>query len=131
MRFDKKGDIGFPEAMMSVMIVTVVLTLFLGAFVLNSNNSSDDLTFNEEIINDFSIECSELKYNGDTEAYVQKNGYTGVSILCTVPGEFIDCDLTVSCGTLDGSMFSDRYLVTIKADDGRSIPVLFEVAVCV
>lgn len=41
MRMDKKGDIGFMEAMAAAMAVTLVLTAFIGAVAIHAGGQED------------------------------------------------------------------------------------------
>jgi hypothetical protein len=133
MKYNRKGDIGFPEAMMAVMIVSVILTAYLGAFVLNTHNQSEDVEFDENLIDGLTI--TEGKISGDPShkltVFMEKHGYRGVMIRCTIPDGIIDSGMEITVGTMDGNIENHRFIKNIKSDDSRVIAAIFEVAVCV
>jgi hypothetical protein len=133
MRFDKKADIGFPEAIMAVMMVTIVLTVYLGAFVINSQTDNKDHTeFDQDIVSEITIVENVLIGDINEKLYIfmEKNELLGVTVRCWAPGNIVECDLSFTIGVMDGNVEGKRFIKTIPTDDGRMIPVIFEVAQC-
>ncbi len=133
MRFNRKGDMGFPEAMMAVMVVMIVLTVYLGAFLIHAHTSEDDVPeFNTNVLSGISIENDRVTGDlyQDLSGYVEHNGYRGAIITCCVPGDSVECDLSFSFGDIDGDITTKRFTRVIPSDDDRMIPVVFEVMLC-
>lgn len=133
MKFDKRADIGFPEAIMAVMMVTIVLTLYLGAFVINSQTDNKNYTeFDRDIVSDITI--VENVVTGDINEklykFMEKNELLGITVRCWTPGDIVECDISFTVGTMDENIEGTRFIKTIPTDDGRMIPVVFEVAQC-
>jgi hypothetical protein len=135
MRFDKKGELGFPEAIMAAMIVTIVLTMYMGLFVLNAadDNEGPDVNVDHRIFNEMTLENGEI--TGDIEtpliSEMERHGFRGISFLCEIPGEFGFESKRVIVGNMDGKISSERFLLTLGSSDGRMLPAVVEVAVCV
>ncbi len=134
MRLDKKGDLGFPEAILAVMIVTLVLMIYLGAFVIQTGTEYvEDPELDDDILSGISIRDNEFIADIDDGLYkfLERNNYKGIEIECWTPGNLIESHYSHLIGTMDGTIQEEHYLKTIPSDDGRMIPVIFEVAICV
>jgi len=133
MDFDRKGDIGFMEAMMSMMVVILTLTAFIGAFSIHMAHENAQRTiFEEDFQDSFSISGKGIV--GDpTEAIIRMmefEGFKGIVVRCSVPGMDSIPDRMFSAGEVTKSIESTKRLVTLGGDDGRSIPAIIEVAIC-
>lgn len=134
MRLDKKGDLGFPEAILAVMIVTLVLMIYLGAFVIQTGTEDDESPeLDDEILSGISIRDNEFTANIDDGLYkfLERNDYKGIKIECWTPGNLIESHYSHLLGNMDGKLQEEHYLKTISSDDGRMIPVIFEVTLCI
>jgi len=135
MRFDKRGDMGFPEAIMAAMIVTLSLTLYLGLFALTSINEDSDpaVRVDHRIFSGLSLEDGEIV--GDIEirliSEAERHGFKGITVICEVPGELGFKDRRISVGSMEGNINSERFVFQMMSCDGRAIPAVIEVAVCV
>jgi len=134
MRFDKKGELGFPEAIMAAMIVTLVLTLYMGLFVLNTaeDTCGSDVHVDHRIFGDLILENGEVA--GDLEvrlaSEMERHGFRGISFVCSIPGELGFEDRHTAVGSMDGSTSSERFVYLLRSADGRIVPAVIEVAVC-
>jgi len=134
MRLDKKGDLGFPEAILAVMIVTLVLMIYLGAFVIQTGaEDRKGPELDDGILSGITIHDDEFIADIDDELYkfLEKNDYKGIKIECWTPGDLIGSHYSHMMGTIDGTLQERHYLKTISSNDGRMIPVIFEVTLCV
>jgi len=134
MKMNRKGDIGFPEAMMAVMLVTLVLMAYLVVFAYNNDGHDDaDPDFDRDIVEYITIENGIAK--GDLtdamQGYLEHNNYRGITILCHIPGELAVCELTFMVGDMDGDIFSERFVKSIGSNGGEVIPMVFEVGICI
>ena len=135
MRFNRKGELGFPEAIMAAMIVTLVLTLYIGLFALNAadDGGGPDVHIDHRILGDLTLEDGEI--TGDIEARLvsemDRHSYRGVSVICEVPGDLGFADRHIKIGSMDGKISSERFVFLMVSTDGRTIPAIAEVAVCV
>jgi hypothetical protein len=135
MKLNKRGSLGFPEAIMAAMIVTLVLTMYMGMFCLNAaeQNSDPEVNIDHRIFEVLVLE--DKKITGDIEHQLrsesERHGYRGISFTCEVPGEFGFEDRHDLIGDMDGNISSDRFPFSLRSADGRTIPVIIEVAVCV
>ncbi|MCL1978878.1 MAG: hypothetical protein FWG60_01795 [Methanomassiliicoccaceae archaeon] len=135
MRFDRRGDLGFPEAIMAAMIVTLSLTLYLGLFALSTVDDGGDtaVRVDHRIFNGLSLEDGEIV--GDIEmrliSEAERHGFKGIIVICEVPGGLGFEDRRISVGSADGNISSDRFILPLRSSDGRTIPTVIEVAICV
>ncbi len=132
MRLDNKGDIGFPEAMMALMMVIIVLSAFLAFFVFNVVQASEEAPENDDFFDTIVIRNGTIEddFQEYMEDYCLANDCSGMNIRITVPGEILNIEGEYSYGSMDGSLGGARYLRTVQIEDGRLIPMIFEVAVC-
>ncbi|MDR0309723.1 MAG: hypothetical protein LBH88_03075 [Candidatus Methanoplasma sp.] len=134
MKFNRRGDLGFPEAIMAAMIVTLSLTAYMGLFALNI---ADDGNISVTSIDHRTFSCLSLadgEIAGDIESRLvsemERRGLNGISFICEVPGGFGYSSRSVTVGNMDGRIDCERFLFTLKSQDGRIIPAVMEVAVC-
>jgi hypothetical protein len=134
MKINRKGDLGFPEAIMSVMVVTLVLTAYIGMFALdNARSDTHAPDSDRNIVNGITI--VDRTVSGDIvqelTAFIEKNGYRGMMVRCIVPGNLAEVGIEFAAGNMDGQVTGERFIRSIPSDDHRLIPVVFEVAICV
>jgi len=134
MRLDKKGNLGFPEAIMAAMIVTLSLTLYMGLLVIDAaNDNQADAHIDHRMFGDLSLRDGEIE--GDIESRLvsemERHGYRGISVLCEVPGDLGFEDRRIVVGSMDGVISSERFVLPMSSADGRTVPAVIEVAVCV
>jgi hypothetical protein len=134
MRLNKRGDLGFPEAIMAAMIVTLALTMYIGYFALNTvgNESGPEVRVDHRIFENLSLRDGEVV--GDIEIQLiseaERHGYRGISFTCEVPGGLGIKGKSLCIGNMDGKIDSERFLLQLKSSDGRVVPAVIEVVVC-
>lgn len=132
MRSDSRGDSGFAEAMVSLMVVTVVLAVFLSALASILPESGghaavlDMSRFTGEVV-DGTFVPHFIDY---ASSFPDASGARGISVSVTVPGGICAPMEPFTFGSMDGSLESVSKVVTLTDDDERSFPALVEVVVC-
>jgi len=134
MKLNGKGVIGFPEAIMAAMIVTLVLTLYLGLFAFNAveDSGGPEVHIDHRVFGDLTLENGEIV--GDIEirliTEMERHGLRGVSVICEIPGELGFPDRNIVVGDMNGMISGERFVYMLGASDGRIVPAVIEVAVC-
>lgn len=132
MRLNRRGDIGFPEAMMAVMIVTVVLMAYLGVFAAGAADRTDAAPeFDRRITAGARIASGELILDAEDRmaGFIEKNGCRGLTVRCSIPGNSWVETAEFFSGTLDGRISGEKYTQSIKSDEGRIFTAVFEVGI--
>lgn len=132
MRLDRKGDMGFMEAMVAFMAVTIVLTGYMGVLATTTVDSSDPAGMLDPDRFTGSLEDGVFVpgFTEYLEGFVWSNGYEGASVVVTVPG-FCEESGPYLVGTLDGSLFGRTIAGVVSDGYGRTVPAVYEVVVCV
>ena len=128
---NKRGEGGFMEAMVALMMVTIALTAFLGMLAYSEIGKSDDrVTLDTRFIEDLQIIDGEIV--GETEKqldrFVEKNGLNGARLTVEVAGTLSDASLARTSGTTIGNnvgTFTGSF--SISSDDGRVFAASYEV----
>ena len=128
---NKRGEGGFMEAMVALMMVTIALTAFLGMLAYSEIGKSDDrVTLDTRFIEDLQIIDGEIV--GETEKqldhFVEKNGLNGARLTVEVAGTLSDASLVRTSGTAVGDnvgTFTGSF--SISSDDGRVFAASYEV----
>ncbi len=135
MKFDKKGVMGFPEAIMAVMIVTLSLAAFMGMVALDLvDNINDEASpIDAKVIENILIDEGSISFQleSDLMSMIDRNGYRGISVKYIIPGNLGFDDGYISIGSMEGDIVIDRFLVSLNSSDGRVITAIAEVAVCI
>ena len=129
MKMNKKGEGGFMEAIMAVMIVTVSLTAFMGFLSYSdlgalNDDSAIDVSFVRCLaVDDGVITGSCAK---EMENAVCRNGYSGMALDAWIAGT--DSDFRETVGITDG-MNADSVsgTLSVTSGDGRTYAVCYEV----
>ena len=125
MKSDRKGDVGFMEAMAGAMTVCIVMLCFTAFVAADSaleheKGKGFDWTYIGGIGHDYEIELT-----SDPSVFMESEGYRGLSF--TVIDTFRDssvCELTY--GVSEGNHISERRMYQVT--DGDVItPVIVEV----
>ena len=127
MRMDRKGDIGFMEAMAAAMAVTIILAAFIGVVALRAYETeidSRDLDV-EAIAKCVTVSKGMIQgdLQDDLERQLIKAHLNGASIKCTpVPDKdgrpTLNGELFFVAGTLNGQLSTERKLFSIYTDEG-------------
>lgn len=120
---------------MAAMIVTLTLTLYLGAFALSTadDGSGTAARIDHRVFNDLYLEDGEIA--GDIEmrliSETERRGLKGITFICEVPGGLGFESRRTIVGSMDGNIGSERFVFQLRSSDGRVVPAVIEVAVCV
>ncbi|MCL2608162.1 MAG: hypothetical protein FWD92_06395 [Methanomassiliicoccaceae archaeon] len=133
MDLSKKGEGGFMESMVAVMIVVISLTAFLSFLSFSTSVQVEkeadiplDLLDNVCIINGQIEADVEQRMIEITERY----GYKGMYLRLSTAGAMYDSELIISVGTCDhGIIRSKGGTIIAGSDGGRSVPVNYSMAV--
>lgn len=134
MRFDKRGDLGFPEAIFAVMIVTLSLTAFIGIMAITVADDTDEqaIMIDRRIFEKLSVEDGIIigDIENDIVSAAERYGYGGIGIRCSVPGDLGLDDVSFYIGELNGDIISEKCIVLLSSNDGRAIPAIVEMMIC-
>ena len=128
---DKRGEGGFMEAMVALMMVTIALTAFLGMLAYSEIGTSEDtISLDTKFIEDLQI--VDGKIIGDTDKqldhFVEKNGLNGTRLTVKTAGTLSNASLLRSSGTEDGNNVGTiTGTFSIRSDDGRTFAASYEV----
>lgn len=135
MRMNGRGDIGFMEAMSAAMVVTLVLTAFVGAFSLHTaENEYRSAGLDTERF-ESSIYIADGNLAGDItdelEKQLERTGIKGATVrFAPAPGYggtlSVSGTLFFEAGEKTGNVSTERKLVSVSGD-GITVPVNMEV----
>jgi hypothetical protein len=131
MRLDGKGEGGFMESILAVMIIVITLTAFLSFLAFSTSHHHErEPVVPTDMLDDVRIVNG--KIDADIEAamidIIERYGYRGMRV--TLTSEIYGSSLTVNVGTNDSeTILSKNGTIIIRSDDGRSVPVSYSVAV--
>ena len=127
---DRRGDIGFPEAMLGTATVCIVLTVFLAyAVTVMWTDSAEQADIGWERFRNVGITDGEYSAGTIPEDLVAELSCSGVKMSFVpqdVPGI---CSLYIQCGKCRGDKEVHDRLISVESDDGRTIPTVLEVIV--
>lgn len=130
MVFDRRGDIGFMEAMAGTMIVCLVMTAFtahLAAEAVAGDRSPEEFDWN--MIG--SVYVSDGRYvvtvDGNMEGYFELTGIRGLTVRAGSPALNGIGPYSRDFGDISGDSLAERKLIPVLSDDGRTIPTVVEV----
>lgn len=125
---NNRGDIGFMEAMVAAMAVTVVLAAFTGAVALKAFESDlrpgyPDL---RELANSLYVSDNEIcgDLEEELEIILANKGINGISVsFVPVPDRegnpAVGGELHFTAGAEHGNISTERILCSVKKDDGN------------
>lgn len=134
MKFDRRGDIGFMEALAGAIIVCLVMTAFMSHLVAEAVNTDQNVKeFDWNRIE--SVEITDGKYHvtvdDNIEGYFELTGIRGLTVRADSPGLDEIQDFSSDIGDVSGDSLAERRLVPVTADDGRTVPTVVEVVLFV
>ncbi len=134
MKLNRKGEGGFMEAMIAVMVVTLSLTAFMGVLSYNVLTDSPEETVVEEPALEFldllSIKDKKIVGDLDEEMEGLAFGYSAVKIKVVAIGNVSIESLDKTYGEkTDNIVRSDVGSVLLNADDGRTLLCSYEVII--
>ncbi len=132
MDMGRRGDMGFAEAIVAFMAVTVVLSAYIGLAVHIQPAATDPAEELDGKI--FTGTVSEGKfvpdYLDDLPAILDSGKYRGISVSVSIAGGFCENPPPVTVGSMDGDASSMTFSSMVSDDKGRTFPAFFEVTVC-
>ena len=133
MRLNRKGEGGFMESVLAVMVVVISLTAFLSFLALSVSQDHDgDPFIPNDLLDDVRIVggCIEADLEDRMYCVIERYGYDGMKIILEISDGIYHSSLTQSAGSCDSDrIFSKNGLISVRTDDGRSVPVRYSVAV--
>lgn len=133
MDIGRNGDMGFAEAILAFMAVTVVLTAFLGLVAHGHPSLGDPTGTLDESAFTGSVEDGTFvpSYSDKLGDILDTGGFSGICVSVSVPGGFCEVPPPLTEGDMDGRTYTRTFASVISDDNGRSFPAFFEVTVCV
>lgn len=132
MDIGRRGDMGFAEAIVAFMAVTVVLSAYLGLAVHVQPEVSDPASGLTEDM--FTGTVSEgvfvPSYTDYLGEYLDTSGCKGISVSVSVPGGFCEAVPPMTAGFMEGQTSTCTFSNMVSDDKGRTFPAFFEVTVC-
>ena len=134
MKLNSKGEGGFMESMIAVMIVVISLTAFLSflAFSLSQDNAEERNDMPLELLNDVRIVNGKIEADIEDrmDAAVRMYGFEGMRIILSAADSRYDTQLTLNAGYQDSDTIRSKGgVIVVRTDDGRSVPVNYTMAV--
>lgn len=132
MRTDREGDMGFMEAMVSMMVVAIALAMYIGATVGTVTVTSDPLDgFDIDSLGcEIADGCILVESDDYVDSYLSITGIKGLSVSISVPGDGSIRPETIVCGTMDTVSHSRSFSSVVDSDHGRAVVVIYEVSAC-
>lgn len=129
---ERRGDMGFMEAMVSFMAVALVLTAFTGVLAVTEVDSADPTDGLDPRMFTGTIESRGFVpgFTGYIDRYVDSNGLSGASVVVTIPGDYCEEPEAFVIGSMDGMVYGRQIPGTVTDDSGRTLPAMFEVMLC-
>ena len=128
---NKRGEGGFMEALVALMMVTIALTAFLGILAYSEIGSSDDeMTLDTGFIEKLRLVDGDITGETDRqlELFIEKNGLNGTRLTVEVAGTLSDSSMVRDYGTCEGNNVGTMTgTFSIDSDDGRVFAASYEV----
>lgn len=129
---DRRGDIGFMEAMVSAMAVCIVLTAFVAFIAVDTVADRDGGPEIDWRVAD-GVEIVDGSYSGegvsdDLLAQCEEEGWTGVQLRCWNPA-MERSGSTWAFGVPGENTHIERRVMDVQSDDRQLVPTVFEMTV--
>ena len=133
MRTDRRGEMGFAEAMIAVITVSVVLMMYIGTVSTAVGIEVDPLNGLETDRMDVRIEDGRVvpMFGDYLEGFMSANGASGVRVSVEVPGGFIDEPCIFTSGTGDDYQCFRSFSQLVSDECGRVLVAVYGVSLCV
>ena len=133
MKLNGKGEGGFMESMLAVMIVIISLTAFLSFLAFSTSYEHEkEAEIPTDILSDVIIVDGNIEADVEDRmtAMMERHGYKGMKLLLSTADTIFDSSLTINAGSFESDVIRSKGgTIIVKADDGRSVPVNYSVAV--
>lgn len=132
---DRRGEVGFLEAIISAMAVCLVLTAFIGFLAAEIlEDATDPAGIDRSIVNNVIISNGRYVDEGldvKLSDLAERNGYSVAMITCHAEGvDDIENGHWGREPAYDPGIVSDRFMRCVHSDDDRIVPTVFAVFVC-
>jgi len=133
MRPNGKGEGGFMESMLAVMIVVISLTAFLSFLAFSTSHEHEkEADIPADILNGVRIAGGNIEADiedGMTST-IARYGYKGMKVILSTADPLFDSSLTITEGSCDSDVIRSRGgTIIVRSDEGRSVPVNYSMAV--
>jgi len=124
---DRRGEMGFMEAMVCTIAVCIVLNAFIAFSAADSIPEDSPLgSFDADSVHIDFTERIEVDDEYLARFMISENLF-GISISVTVP-YFAEEPTIVSVGEQRGLLYRDSYILMADYDNGRHVPIVVEVS---
>lgn len=128
---DRKGEAGFMEAIIAVMVVSIALTSFLGLLAYSQTGQSVDcFDLNTDFADHLSIENGEIigDYEKPLNSFMERNDLNGIRFRMDIVGPASDASIDFHIGKKEGlNAQSVNGTASVNSDDGRTYVASYEV----
>ena len=128
---DRRGEGGFMEALIALMMVTIALTAFFGMLAYSEIGGSDDtISLDTGFIEDLRMVDGEIVGNTEKQLdrFIEKNGLNGTRLTVKVAGTLSDAVMIRTSGYEEGDNVGTMTgTFPIDSDDGRVFAASYEV----
>jgi hypothetical protein len=131
MERDDRGDTGFMEAMVAMMVVVAALMVYLsstGAILMAEDDPMAGFDMDA-----LGLDYGERRLDASTEDYIRgfvdRGSASGAVVVATVPGTDMG-EVMFSYGDITGHRSSATHMGLAECESGRWMAVVFGVTVC-
>lgn len=130
MRMGKNAEGGFMEAVAAMMVVTVALSMFLSVVATTGSQENGVPEIRTDYLDDLSVSDGAVVGDVSHDMEVQKDfaGFSCIRLRAHVAGGTEVYEITAGTPT-EGDVLCETGIILLKDDKGRSVPVVYEVAV--
>jgi len=130
MRMGKNAEGGFMEAVAAMMVVTVALSVFLGALAVAGSQEQAVPDICTDYLKNLSVSDGAVVGEVTYEMEAQKDfaGLSCIRLRAHVAGGSEVYERTAGSPT-EGDVLCETGSILLRDDRGRSVPVVYEVAV--
>jgi hypothetical protein len=126
MRFNRRAETGFMEAIISMMAVTMVLSMYL-VFVAASATGTDGGTGIDIRMLDIDVRDGYSLSEDYIAEFMEVNELSGIQVHVAIP--FYDDDgITFVAGIAEGLVETERAITLVDYQDGRRVLAIVEVS---
>jgi hypothetical protein len=130
MRMGKNAEGGFMEAIAAMMVVTVALSMFLGVIATAGSQEQSIPEIRTDYLDKLSVSdgavVGDVSY--DMEMQMDFAGFSCIRLRAHVAGGGEVYERTAGTPS-EGDVLCETGSILLKDDKGRSVPVVYEVAV--
>lgn len=126
MRLNRRAETGFMEAIVSMMAVTLVLSIYLVFVAASVVGTAEGPGMDIRMLDIDARDGYSLSDDYITE-YMEVNELSGIQVSVAIP--LYDEEGTVfSSGIAEGLEQTERFIILVDYQDGRRVPAIVEVS---